>query len=115
MDFQPIIAVRCRENGVLIEVLHDDLGLAPVFRPGTPLRAIVEPASVPDVERLLREIHEIGAALDIRLAIGHSAATNSLLASGCRTQRGIELIGARQSLTRESLLREVASQSNAWN
>jgi K+-sensing histidine kinase KdpD len=112
MDFQLIIAVRCREDGSVIEVLQDDLGLAALFRAGTSLRSIVEPGSVPAAEQFVREIRENGVALEIGLAIRSADASASLFIAGCRTQSGIHLIGTRESLTRETLLRELASLSN---
>lgn len=107
MASQAAIAVLCRSDGTFIDVLHDELGLTSCFQPGASITAIVEPGSLPEAVRLLREIREGKLVLDFHLDIALADTLVSLFVCGYQTDRGVHLIGAREPLTRESLFREL--------
>jgi len=108
MIFQPGIAILCGPTGIVVDVLHDELGLIGHFQRGVSLTAIVGPE--PEAVRLLREIRENELALDFELDIGLTGTDLSLFISGFRTERGIQLIGTTEPLTRESLFHELTGQ-----
>jgi K+-sensing histidine kinase KdpD len=119
MASQPTIALLLRPPGVVVKVLRDDLGLESCFALGTSLVSLVEGASLPEAVRLLQEIRENGTALDFEIGIVCKSTAVELIFSGYRTERGIHLIAARDTLSRESLLyeltRSVAEPESAFD
>ena len=107
MESQTAIEILCRVDGTVIEVLRDELGLAPCFPPGGSLTAAVEPGCLPDAVRFLRAIREDRSALDCRLRIALPTEVIPLFFLGYQNDGGITIAGARELLSREQLVQDL--------
>jgi signal transduction histidine kinase len=97
------IAVLCRPNGTLLEVLDDRLGLAPDLLRGLPFTSIVDPRSVPKAIRYLRELQENDSSAVCELGIALPQGSCSLFFSAYRTTHGTVLVGCNKLMPETSV------------
>src|SRR5262245_58409082 len=100
------IALLCRPNGTVIEVLYDDLGLTARLTPGRSFTSVVNAQSLRKTVRFLQTIRKSRSALDwLDVALPHGGA--SLFFFGYKTTRGTVIVGTKESLSAEALLQEL--------
>lgn len=63
------IVCLCDQDGKILEVRRDDLGLAGLFKPGVPLSIAVDRASLGKALSFLRELREKGSAFDWQMNV----------------------------------------------
>src|SRR5258705_1139244 len=92
------IALLCRPNGTLTEVIYDELGLPPRLAPGSDFTALVVASNLRKASRFLRTIHASRSALDWELNVKLPHGVTSLFFSGCVTDGGLVIIGTKDAL-----------------
>ena len=102
------ITILCSPDGTVIEVLRDDFGLKPSFRPGTSFASIMTAKSLPQALRFLRLIRQSSSALDYGLEVATPGEVVPLVFLGYGSKRGIVIIGAKEALSRQFLMQELA-------
>lgn len=93
------VAVLCRPSGILLEVVYDELGLQHSLTPGREFSSVIAPFHRRKAHRFLRTMRAGGSALDWELGLSLSHGIVPLFFSGCITNRGIVIIGAKEPLT----------------
>lgn len=116
------IALRCRADGTVIRVVHDDLGLAARTPPGARLDALVDPVARDKLNAFAEAVQKYDASFDweITVPIGTGPTDSTLTPlhfAGVRTDEGMLVVAARtrSALVRmnEELLRINNEQTNA--
>jgi signal transduction histidine kinase len=104
--------VRCRADGLVIEVLRSPLGLNGRLLPGLPLAGIAAASSRPKMFNLLRKIVGSGAALGWELDIAFANGTFPLLFSGYNAHDCILIMGSAKSRLMTELYWDLAKMTN---
>jgi signal transduction histidine kinase len=84
------LAFLCHRDGTLLDVLHDELGLAAQLRRGSDFADLATPASARKAMRFLRTMRGSNSALDWQLSITLPNGVVSFYFSGCTS--GTELL-----------------------
>jgi signal transduction histidine kinase len=116
MPCNSAVAVRCGLNGVLKEVIYDQLGLHAELNPGSEFAAIVAPIHLRKATRFLQTVRVTGSALDWELHVALPEGLTPLFFSGCVAGLGVVIIGSREPLsetTRQKIARHPGRNSNA--
>jgi len=114
MSHQATIALLARPTGSIIEVLHDEFGLKTCIESGSLFNAILDPRSVPHAVLFLHTIQKKRFALDCKLEVAGPEGPIALIFSGCMSDDGILIIGAREALSRELLVQEITAISDHY-
>lgn len=93
------VAVRCGLNGVLKEVIYDQLGLHSELTPGTEFAAMVAPIHLRRATRFLQTVRVTGSALDWELHVVLPEGLTPLFFSGCVAGLGVVIIGSKEPLS----------------
>ena len=101
------VAVRRGLNGVLKEVIYDQLGLHSELTPGTEFAAMVAPIHLRRATRFLQTVRVTGSALDWELQVVLPEGLTPLFFSGCVAGLGVVIIGSKEPLS------EVTRQKSA--
>ncbi|MBV8810891.1 MAG: HAMP domain-containing histidine kinase [Acidobacteriaceae bacterium] len=91
------IAVCCRWDGIVTEVLRKPRSLEDRLLVGVSLASIAGASSRPKVFSLLRQLVDYGAALDWEVEIAFENGVLPLFFSGCNTSSGVLIIGSAKS------------------
>jgi signal transduction histidine kinase len=97
------VALLCRSNGTLTEVIYDEIGLPPRFAPGSDFTALVVASNLRKATRFLRTIQASRSALDWELNVKLPHGVTSLFFSGCVTDGGLVIIGTKEALAASAL------------
>jgi signal transduction histidine kinase len=97
------VALLCRSNATLTEVIYDEIGLPPRFVPGSDFTALAVASNLRKATRFLRTIHASRSALDWELNIKLPHGITSLFFSGCVIEGGLVIIGTKEALTASPL------------
>ena len=89
------VALVCRPNGILGEIIYDELGVQHRLAPGQEFSRIVAPFHIRKVTRFLRTIQVSRSALDWELTLALPHGLLPFFFSGSVTTRGIIIIGTR--------------------
>jgi signal transduction histidine kinase len=92
------LAILCRPNGTLIEVVYDELGLTASLAPGTDFAAIIAASSVGKASRFLRTSLASHVTLDWEMDVVLPYGVAPLFFSACVTKRRIVMIVTKQAL-----------------
>jgi signal transduction histidine kinase len=92
------VALLCRPNGTLTEVIYDEVGLPPRLAPGADFTALVVASNLRKATRFLRTIQASRSALDWELNVKLPYGVTSLFFSGCVTDGGLVIIGTKEAL-----------------
>ena len=107
MPCNSAVAVRCGLNGVLKEVIYDQLGLHSELIPGSEFAAMVAPVHLRKAARFLQTVRVTGSALDWELHVQLPEGLTPLFFSGCVAGLGVVIIGSKEPLS-ESTRRKAA-------
>jgi signal transduction histidine kinase len=99
MPCNSAVAVRCGLNGVLKEVIYDQLGLHSELTPGSEFAAMVAPAHLRKATRFLQTVRVTGSALDWELHVVLPEGLTPLFFSGCIAGLGVVIIGSKEPLS----------------
>lgn len=86
------VVVLCTAEGMVQEVLHDSIGLAPLV--GRPFTQIAEPESLAKLEAFQQALLEQGAVMGWEMNVAIDGATVCLGLNGAVTSTGILLMGS---------------------
>lgn len=92
------VALVCRPNGILGEIIYDELGVQHRLTPGQEFSRIVAPFHIRKVTRFLRTIQVNRSALDWELTLTLPHGLLPFFFSGSVTTRGIIIIGTKEPL-----------------
>jgi His Kinase A (phospho-acceptor) domain len=115
MPCNSAVAVRCGLNGVLKEVIYDQLGLHSELTPGSEFAAMVAPIHLRRATRFLHTVRVTGSALDWELHVVLPEGLTPLFFSGCVAGLGVVIIGSKEPLsetTRQKIARHPGRHSN---
>jgi hypothetical protein len=90
------LAVVCERDGVILEFIHDELGVHQRFGPGRAFGGLVAPSDWRKANRFLRTIHAAHTALDWELIVTLPHGSVPLFFSGCVAGHGIVVIGTKE-------------------
>jgi signal transduction histidine kinase len=111
------IALLCDENGLLLEVLHDRLGLTMEAQLGRPFTQVIEPTGLGKALSFLAEVRSRGAAFDWELNVLPAGQIPTLYFTGVVTDKDLLIVAVRTSNTVpqlcEELMRINHEQANA--
>jgi signal transduction histidine kinase len=96
------IAFRCRADGIVIQVVRDDLGLAARTPAGGRLEALVDPAAREKLDAFIDAVIRRDASFDWEITVPVDSGLLPLHFAGVRTGEDLLIIAAR---TRSALLR----------
>ena len=99
MPCNSAVAVRCGLNGLLKEVIYDQLGLHSELTPGSEFAAMVAPIHLRKATRFLQTVRVTGSALDWELHVALPEGLTPLFFSGCIAGLGVVIIGSREPLS----------------
>ena len=109
------VAVRCGLDGVLKEVIYDQLGLHSELTPGSEFSAMVAPIHLRKATRFLQTVRGTGSALDWELHVILPEGLTPLFFSGCVAGVGVVIIGSKEPLsetTRQKIAQHPGRESN---
>jgi signal transduction histidine kinase len=113
MPCNSAVAVRCGLNGLLKEVIYDQLGLHSELTPGSEFAAMVAPIHLRKATRFLQTVRVTGSALDWELNVALPEGLTPLFFSGCIAGLGVVIIGSREPLS-EGTRRKSARHSGRY-
>ena len=97
------LAILCRRDGTVIEVLHNEFDLTSPLAPGRHFKGIVADPSVRKAGRFLRTARAHHSALDWQLDVRLAHGITPLFFSGSLTGAGIVILGTKDSLATPSV------------
>ena len=115
MGHPATIVLQALSTGAIVEVLHDEFDLTIPFESGYFFSAILDPGSLPHAGRFLHTIQKNRLAMDFKLEVARRDGLMSLIFSGCQSEHGMLIIGAREVLSRESLVRELTAIADHYS
>lgn len=111
------IALLCDPQGLLLEVLHDGLGLTEQVQAGRPFTQVIEPTGLGKALSFLAELRARGATFDWELNVPFAEAIATLYFTGVVTDDKLLIVAAstRSAVPQlcEDLLRINQEQGNA--
>ncbi|MGD9047492.1 MAG: HAMP domain-containing sensor histidine kinase [Anaerolineae bacterium] len=111
------IALLCDPHGLLLEVLHDGLGLTEEVQAGRPFTQVIEPTGLGKALSFLAELRARGAAFDWELNVPFAETISTLYFTGVVTDDKLLIVAAstRSAVPRlcEELMHINQEQGNA--
>jgi signal transduction histidine kinase len=101
------IALLCDPQGLIVEVLHDSLGLTNSVQPGRPFTKIVEPTGLGKALSFLAELRARNAAFDWELNVLTAGKIATLYFAGIGVDKNLLIIAAPTSSAVPQLCEEL--------
>lgn len=102
----------CDTDGVIRELLHEDMGLGTAFSPGNRLSAIVDAGSTVKADHFLAALRERRAAFDWVLNVPSGPGVTPLHFSGCAEANGFFVVGTVSTADTHRLFEDLARINN---
>lgn len=106
------IALLCNSQGVVLEVLHDELGIDERVSPGQPWSVVVDRGSLKKALNFLVELRQRGVVFDWEMNVLHDGEPITLHFVGAKLDDHLLIVGARSSNGVMALYEEMMRISN---
>ncbi len=106
------IALLCDKQGIVLNILHDDLGVVAYIAPGKPWSAVVDRGSLKKALNFLVELRQQGVVFDWEMNVSHEEGPITLHFVGAELDDYLLIVGAKSSNGVMALYEEMMHISN---